>query len=188
MLFFMIYLKIPFLSGFTRKENESLINLFDEFIRGKQIKIHLDVGCGFSPLSFGITDITNIAVDWSKKSIAFASEKNHDWHFIVGDADNIPIKPESIDLVSAIGLSEYISEPVKLLTELINLLRPGGFLIFTSSPPNILNNLRKLWNPGLNLRSGDFWKDCAEKLNFTVIADRNLPMQDQFVLRKSDVI
>ena len=181
----MIYLKIPFLSGFTRKEAESLKNLFTHFIPENRIKIHLDIGCGFSPFSSGITEITKIAIDWSKKSVERASEKNRDWHFMVGHAGNLPIKPGSIDIVSAIGLSEYMSDPEKLLTELGNLLKPGGFLILTSSPPNLLNNLRKIWNPVLYLRKAESWIENAIKLNLEIVTVKNLTMQDQFVIRKN---
>ena len=182
----MIYRKIPLISLLTGKEIESIRKLFKDHLAGTISGTHIDIACGLSPLQLSDNYEIRIALDWSKKSISTASGKHRKWSYIVGEAEHLPMKPGTADLVTIIGLTEYIQNTVQLLRELKRLTKPGGYVIFTSSPPNFLNNLRKAWNPHLTLRKESFWRVKSAKNGFEILAVANLLLQDQYILKKNE--
>ena len=58
-----------------------------------------------------------------------------------------------MNLILCVGLSEYILDLQMLATEIFRLLAADGYAIITLSPPNILNQIRKLMGHKIYLRS-----------------------------------
>jgi len=54
----------------------------------------------------------------------------------------LPFREASFDLVSAIGLFEYLAQIEPVLQEIHRITTPGGHLVLTSSPIVLANRLR----------------------------------------------
>lgn len=117
-------------------------------------RVILDAGCGekgliseFKPYAKVI-----IGVDIDKKSLAnnlIVDQK------IVANLSSIPIKDQSIDIITAEFVLEHLKNPDKVFQEFNRILKPNGSLIFVT--PNILNPIMAL-NKILPLRFHKFFR------------------------------
>ncbi len=120
----------------------------------------LDFGCGsgvmlsfLSQHSQHVTavDIDLVPLERVKKYIPL--EEN----VLVLDATQTPISqlaPKSFDLINALDVLEHVADLPRTLTELLNLLKPGGQLVVSGPTENILYQIgRKLAGPEY---SGDY--------------------------------
>jgi 2-polyprenyl-3-methyl-5-hydroxy-6-metoxy-1,4-benzoquinol methylase len=78
-------------------------------------------------------------------------------HVRVLDANQTPISqltPESFDLINALDVLEHVDDLSRTLSELVQLLKPGGKLVVSGPTENILYQIgRKLAGPEY---SGDY--------------------------------
>ncbi len=65
-------------------------------------------------------------------------------HYLVGDAENLPLADNSVDLVFA-NLALQWCDPRTSFAEIQRVLRPDGLLMFTSLGPDTLHELRQAW-------------------------------------------
>ncbi len=65
-------------------------------------------------------------------------------HYLVGDAENLPMADNSVDLVFA-NLALQWCDPRTSFAEIQRVLRPDGLLMFTSLGPDTLHELRQAW-------------------------------------------
>lgn len=96
----------------------------------------LDVGCGPGTITNGIAGAVFpgqvSAIDVAPAQLEYARRLSQgqeivNVHFLNASAYAMPFARESFDLVFAHGLLEYLSDPVKALTEFHRVTRPGGF-------------------------------------------------------------
>src|SRR4029077_3549569 len=98
----------------------------------------LDVGCGSGGelLRFGIRGVeaSNLyGIDLLPDRIAAARRRNPLWHLSVANAATLPWSDRSFDLVSQFTtFSSILSRDVRAssATEIIRVLRPGGYLLW----------------------------------------------------------
>lgn len=107
----------------------------------------LDVGAGDGVLAgLLLKDAKTLtAMDVSMKRIKRCAETCGNGHFIVGDAEELPFKGESFDLIIASELIEHLIEPERFLLSSYHVLKRGGTLII--STPSALfyeNNLSEV--------------------------------------------
>jgi ubiquinone/menaquinone biosynthesis C-methylase UbiE len=100
-----------------------------------------------------------IAVDNSEKIVAFAAskaKKNHlkNLEFRLGDLQNPPIEPESVDLVILSQALHHAEEPSKAIASTYRMLKPGGQLM-------VLDLARHNFDKAYELY-GDRWLGFAE--------------------------
>jgi 2-polyprenyl-3-methyl-5-hydroxy-6-metoxy-1,4-benzoquinol methylase len=120
----------------------------------------LDFGCGSGVmLSFlaqhsqhvTAMDIDLLPLERVKKHIPL--EPN----ILVVDANQVPISqltPKSFDLINALDVLEHVDDLPRTLSDLLNLLKPGGQLVVSGPTENILYQIgRKLAGPEY---SGDY--------------------------------
>lgn len=96
----------------------------------------LDVGCGGAWLakslvprgrhviSMDISDINPI------KALREVSKENH--HAVVADVFELPFRKDSLDCIIASEIIEHVPDPGRFLSELYQVLKPGGKLIVTT--------------------------------------------------------
>jgi SAM-dependent methyltransferase len=144
-------------------------NLIEKYVKGG-MKI-LDLGCGNGRLFELLKDkdIEYLGVDNCQRLIKIAKERfgvrgtkfktnleseinskfkiqNSKFHFLIGDALNLPFGDNSFDMIFAIALLHHIPSKqlrLKVLKNCYQILKPGGFLVLT---------VWNLWQPGLLLR------------------------------------
>lgn len=110
----------------------------------------LDVGCGAGIL---VTKLAHrgfdaTGVDLVPEMISTArgvAEKRPELaervHFEVADIGKLPFEDDRFEVVTALGVIEYLDDPPAALGELRRVLRPGGLLVF--SVPNAASPLRR---------------------------------------------
>ncbi|XP_026194146.1 phosphomethylethanolamine N-methyltransferase [Cyclospora cayetanensis] len=99
----------------------------------------IDVGCGIGGSTTALAETFNahvMGIDLSSNMIAIAKERcnaRSDVEFLVADALNIPIAPETIDLVYSRDtiLHLTVEEKKLLFSRAFSWLKPGGQLVIT---------------------------------------------------------
>ncbi|MBI5357186.1 methyltransferase domain-containing protein [Candidatus Collierbacteria bacterium] len=66
-------------------------------------------------------------LDWTVLDIDFNLKPT-----LIGDAQVLPFRDSSFDSIKCSELTGYLFEPLKMLTEVKRVLRPGGVAVFTS--------------------------------------------------------
>ncbi len=140
----------------------------------------LEVGCGRGSLSAYYSQYgwECDLVDTSEKAINVAKEiftKNKlDAEFKVGDAENLPYKDNSYDVVASIGLLEHFDNPTKVMEEKIRVTKRGGWVINYIVPKknaNIQNYFRvinKLLTLFLIKKGKTFLKDPVYRTKYKI--------------------
>jgi len=100
-----------------------------------------------------------IAVDNSEKMVAFGAAKAKrnnlkNLEFRLGDLQNPPIEPESVDLVILSQALHHAEEPAKALSSAYQLLKPGGQIMVLDLARHQFEKAHELY--------GDRWLGFAE--------------------------
>jgi len=109
----------------------------------------LEVGCGNGDFALCLSDKnSNItAVDFSRKAISIARKKaktlNSKVRFMVADAQNLPFKDNSFDMIFSCECLEHVENPERVLLEFNRVLKENGELILTTE--NYFNALILWW-------------------------------------------
>lgn len=130
---------------------------------------------------------TAVGLDWSLAMLERALKFNSKGLYIVGNSLYLPLKPACADIITAVGLTEYIDDPSAWLKETVLALKPAGYLILTTSPRNKLNRLRRLYNPKLHLRSVEQWRTTCAQFNLELSIVENTPLQAAMLFRATDL-
>ena len=122
----------------------------------------VELGCGtghwtkfFSDAGYNVTGI-----DTSRAMLDHAVKKDIKAEFFNGDAENLPFTIESIDVVAAMTMLEFVNNQDKVLKEIKRILKPEGWLI--------LGCLNKLSVLGQNKSNDEIFRNanflCQDEL------------------------
>ena len=111
------------LSPWLRKQRIKIVALY----LGNKI---LDYGCGIGALAEICRGKGYLGVDIDKESIDIARRQYPDLQF----AYNIPVD-EQFDTVVMLAVIEHIKEPIGLLRQVENILKPEGQVLITTPHP-----------------------------------------------------
>lgn len=109
--------------------------LYDEVSNGPSIKQrYLDIGAG------SLTNTKVFGEDFEEiyaLDVKFTNRGSQELkiHFIAGDAQAVPLKANTADLVSMFSIIEHLPSAQKALCEAMWLLRPGGELVIQAPNP-----------------------------------------------------
>jgi len=134
--------------GFSfRMRREKVLSLIPQDGKGKKV---LDIACGPGILIHGLRSrgYTITAVDAAPEMVARAKEEHkigEDLTIEVGDVYALKYPDASFDVVTALGLVEYLADQEKAHREMVRVLKPGGTLIvsypYTWSPWRVWGRL-----------------------------------------------
>jgi malonyl-CoA O-methyltransferase len=65
--------------------------------------------------------------------------------YICADAEALPFKDKSFDLVFSNLMLYWVNDPDKLFYEMQRILKPGGLIVFTTFGPDTLKEMRQSW-------------------------------------------
>jgi len=137
----------------------------------------LDVGCGSAVFHdyFKKHDYVNVqGIDFSLSMIDAARCRHPSYSYIVGDALNLPFQDDSFDMVVSVQVLRHVPIAVKMVEEMIRVVKPGGFCIV-----NELN--------GLDIQFRDILFSSKRKLDEAVV-QYLIPVNLERMIRRYGVI
>jgi ubiquinone/menaquinone biosynthesis C-methylase UbiE/DNA-binding transcriptional ArsR family regulator len=133
-----------------------------------------------------------IAVDNSEKIVAFGvakAKKNHlkNLEFRLGDLQNPPVEPESVDLVVLSQALHHAEEPARALASAHKMLKPGGQVLILDLARHTFQRARELYGDRwLGFAESDLhrWLEAAgfKKIEISVVAREEQPPHFETVL------
>jgi SAM-dependent methyltransferase len=108
----------------------------------------LDVGCGEGHITARMRELFPgaefSALDYSLSAIARANHLFPGIDFVVADACSPPYKADYFDAVVCNNLFEHVPDPLRLLTALRRVTKPGGHLIISTPSRYRFDNLLRV--------------------------------------------
>jgi malonyl-CoA O-methyltransferase len=109
----------------------------------------LDLGCGTGYFSRALgqrfANSDGLAMDIAEGMLQHARPLRGAQHFIAGDAERLPLRDASCDLVFSSLALQWCGDFSAVLAEAERVLRPGGVLAFSSLCVGTLQELRDSW-------------------------------------------
>ncbi|MFX0197564.1 MAG: class I SAM-dependent methyltransferase [Candidatus Hodarchaeota archaeon] len=111
------------------------INVFQKFMNSKEGSKILEVGCadGVFTLEFAKMNSTMIGLDLSKKQLLklMKISKNlpYEIHTVLGDAESLPFKSDSIDTIISISTIRYVPNPQSAILDFARVVKQGGRVV-----------------------------------------------------------
>jgi malonyl-CoA O-methyltransferase len=106
-------------------------------------------GQGTSELKRRFGSAAVIALDLSARMLGVAGKRSRvlrRFARVAADAQRLPIKSGSVDLIFSNLMLQWIAHPDAALSEARRILKPEGLLTFTSLGPDTLRELRSAWS------------------------------------------
>jgi len=161
-------------------------DLFLKLVKPQKGQTLLDIGCGTGHFSFWFHNlglkVTGVDISPNMLEVAADKMKNQRIKFIRGEAQSLPFRDKSFDLVVMITTLEFLNQPRKALKEAFRIARRKVFLGVLSSW-SFLSLRRKL--------RALFKKNIYEKAKFYSIGELRkllkscLPIQAKVSYRKT---
>jgi len=86
-----------------------------------------------------------VAVDIAEGMLVHARRQGGARHYVVGDAERLPLRDSSCDLIFSSLALQWCSDFTQVLREAKRALRPGGLFAFASLRAGTLQELRDSW-------------------------------------------
>ncbi|MDB6064645.1 MAG: Methyltransferase type 11 [Pedosphaera sp.] len=137
-----------------------------------------------------------IAVDNSEKMVTFGANKAKknglkNLEFRLGDLENPPIEPHSVDLVILSQALHHAAEPAKAISSTHKILRPGGQLLMLDLLKHKFERAHELYGDRwLGFAESDLhhWLEAAgyKKIEINVVAREEQPPHFQTILASGE--
>ena len=110
----------------------------------------LDVGAGTGDLAKALGNRYRrariVALDLAEDMMRVARAKARRWfsrqHFACGDAEQLPVRSDCVDLVMSNATLQWCNNPDGVFAEVYRVLKPGGLFMFSTFGPDTLRELR----------------------------------------------
>ena len=136
-----------YLNFFSNEKRKNKIRIVSQLLGAIEGKSVLDIGIGegfFSRLCLQKKAKT-ISLDFADPMIQYHKENNPDFTLVQADAQYLPFKNESFDILLALDVIEHLPSPPDFLNEVNRVLRKGGRLILiTPNTGNIIEETLKI--------------------------------------------
>ncbi len=125
----------PMFSELTCKQNRMILNSINK--NG----LLLEVGCGYGNFlvdalrEMSPDKVVGMDISWENLKVGQDMILNNFSNMFVGMVEDIPFRCSSFDAIVMRGVLHHLSEPNKCLSNLSNLLKPGGILIIMEGDP-----------------------------------------------------
>jgi len=97
---------------------------------GRRLRV-LDIGCGSGDVLDGLPrDVISVAgMDFSAEMVRQARATHAGDSFVRGDATRLPFRYDAADIITTLGVLEYVPRPSDAVARMAESLAPGGHLI-----------------------------------------------------------
>jgi ubiquinone/menaquinone biosynthesis C-methylase UbiE/uncharacterized protein YbaR (Trm112 family) len=107
------------------------------YIPSKKDHIVLDLGCGNGVSAANIKGKFVVGLELSEAQMVRAKKRYTEVNYVAADAQFLPFKDGTFDLVVAINILHHVYKPKKVLKEIHRVLKEGGRLLTVD--PNLYN-------------------------------------------------
>jgi ubiquinone/menaquinone biosynthesis C-methylase UbiE len=181
--FYHLLRRNPLSAFILRRENKGIQSLLKEL----PARSVLDIGSGRGNSLALLLNFTALvtAVDHVPGMVRKTKEIYPGLKFIAAEAQFLPFRDCSFDLVSCIGVMEYINDWSIPLQEMHRVLSPVGYAVLTYSPPGLLTYLRLLLGHRLYTSTDkDFRKILDASAAFSISRYNRTLLQHQYLLKR----
>lgn len=96
----------------------------------------VEIGPGAGPLTAHLAHGRRLLlIDRSLRALFTAARGKTSAQLLLGEAEALPLAPESVDAVVAANVIDLLGDPMSFLTRAAGALRPGGRLVLTTPDP-----------------------------------------------------
>lgn len=106
-----------------------------------QFKVILDIGCGSGLYDDIFKGKFVVGIDIDRTALLKAKTKNKHVHYIIADAEKLPIKNQKFDFIMVRELLEHLNTPKNLLDELNRVMKKQAMIYFSTPSKEIKNSL-----------------------------------------------
>lgn len=130
------------------------------FLNGIKAKRILDIGCHGGRFTFEISkkfqSSAIYGIDVSEAGIEYAQKRYKNMHFYVARAEKLPFRTNYFDMVTCFEVLEHIDEPMKVIREVVRVLKKSGNFIVLIPTENFL--FRLIWLIWTHFGLGRVWR------------------------------
>ncbi|MDM7925250.1 MAG: methyltransferase domain-containing protein [bacterium] len=126
-----------------------------------------------------------VCVDRSSAMLARAARRRA-IQPVAGDLRRLPFRKNGLGFLSAIGVCEYLPDPLDFPFEAARVLKPGAYFLVTVPRPGILTLPRNLLGHRLRTVRQDAWEKALTGAGFTIIGKESSLFQIQYLTKKSE--
>lgn len=167
-----------------KSENKKLDLLIQFLDTNGKIVVDLGTGTG-NVLQFLNHSRLLLGIDIADQMIKSARVTNPGAELVQADALHLPIKTDSVELITAIGLSEYTKDIKSLFQEAGRILKNGGYFLMTYSPSGLWTGLRLLLGNAIYARNLNEIQKIAQNQQFRIMKTSHSLMQVQVLHQKN---
>jgi ubiquinone/menaquinone biosynthesis C-methylase UbiE len=166
-----------------KEENKKLELILGSIeVRNKTI-VDLGTGAG-NVLQYLVDSKLTIGIDFTFSMLQSTRQSYPGVYLLQTNTMALPIKNNSIEVVTAVGLSEYLKNIELFFKETFRILKNDGFLVLTFSPRGIWSRLRLLLGHAIYTRTLTDLITIAKGERFQIIKNSNSSMQSQVLFQK----
>jgi malonyl-CoA O-methyltransferase len=107
----------------------------------------VDLGSGTGYANSWLSPVARLLVnlDLAEGMLRFAKSQSTQGVFIAGDAEQLPLATDSVDLIWSSLALQWSEQPEQLFNELQRVTRPGARILIATLGPKTLHELRAAW-------------------------------------------
>ena len=167
------------------KENQNLVYLLNQISLADKRVLDLGVGTG-NVLNFLKDAHKVIGIDFSESMLLSTKKHFPEANLVRANVVQLPIRSDCLDVITAVGLVEYLKDIIPLVEEVSRSLRHKGYFLLTFSPPNIWTRLRLFLGHPLYPRNLDQIASVARFNQFELCYHTQSMMQVQVLFVKKE--
>ncbi len=168
------------------KENANLKSLLNKIPIKNKLVLDMGTGTGNVLQMLDKSNQENISgIDFTYSMLKANKKSFPAVHLIQADVSCLPVKTNSVEVITAVGLAEYFNNIIPIFEESGRILKDEGWLIITFSPKNIWNWLRVILGHAIYTKNIDQIKSVAKFCRFQICESRESLMQQQLLFKKS---
>lgn len=173
---------LPVFRNIHHEEMRNLQRLFP----AQLFACHLDLGTGTgsSLNAFPPSEFTVVS-DASSKMLAMAKKTSNFPAVRCNAGNKLPFHARTFDLITAIGLLEYLQNIDLFFEEIFRVAKDGATLIFTSTPPGSYSKLRIFTGTLPRARFGESIRSSLRTTGWIVRGHARSLMQEQWLCQKA---
>lgn len=117
-------------------------------------------------------------------SLSMLKKASQKYSSVAADCNRLPFKPASFDIITAVGLVEYLKNPLTLFKYFQTVSKSGAKIIFTYAQFNFLNILRNFLGYRVYTHKSKNLEKIYNETGFKKEAQRESLLQTQVLLKK----